>query len=150
MRQTRFTEAQIVVVLQEADANGVAMGNVRSRHGLSEQTFNRWRRRYGSMQVDEVERPRELEVENAHLKRLLAESRLEIDAIRDKAPKTSPQAIRDKYGVHPVVNCPDINVAHAMNDAVNAISATGDSAAVHLKQCLYVLASQVRAEKLRA
>ena len=46
-------------------------------------TFYRWRRRYGSMQVDEVKRLRELEAENARLKRLLAESALEIDAIRE-------------------------------------------------------------------
>jgi putative transposase len=83
MKQTRFTEAQIVAILQEADANGVAIRDVCSRHGLSEQTFYRWRRRYGSMQVDEVKRLRELEAENARLKRLLAESHLEIDAIRE-------------------------------------------------------------------
>lgn len=46
-------------------------------------TVYRWRRRYGSMQVDEVKRLRELEAENARLKRLLAESALEIDAIRE-------------------------------------------------------------------
>jgi putative transposase len=83
MKQTRFTEAQIVGILQEADANGVAIRDVCSRPGLSEQTFYRWRRRYGSMQVDEVKRLRELEAENARLKRLLAESALEIDAIRE-------------------------------------------------------------------
>ena len=83
MKQTRFTEAQIVSILQEADANGVAIRDVCSRHGVSEQTFYRWRRRYGSMQVDEVKRLRELEAENARLKRLLAESALEIDAIRE-------------------------------------------------------------------
>ncbi len=74
MKQTRFTEAQIVSILQEADANGVAVRDMCSRHGLSEQTFHRWRRRYGSMQVDEVKRLRELEAENARLKRFLAES----------------------------------------------------------------------------
>jgi putative transposase len=83
MKQTRFTEAQIVGILQEADANGVAVRDVCSRHGLSEKTFYRWRRRYGSMQVDEVKRLRELEAENARLERLLAESHLEIDAIRE-------------------------------------------------------------------
>jgi putative transposase len=86
MKQTRFTEAQIVGILQEADANGVAIRDVCSRHGLSEQTFYRWRRRYGAMQVDEVKRLRELEAENAWLKRLLAESALEIDAIREVLP----------------------------------------------------------------
>jgi chorismate synthase len=61
--------------------------------------------------------------------RIFSEIEQEIDAIRDKAPKMSAQTIKEKYGVHPVVNCPDIAVAQAMNDAVNTISATGDSAA---------------------
>jgi putative transposase len=82
MKQTRFTEAQIVGILQEADAKGAGVREVCNRHGVCEQTFYRWRRRYGSMQVDEVRRLRELEAENARLKRLLAESALEIDAIR--------------------------------------------------------------------
>lgn len=52
----------------------------------------------------------------------------EIDAIRDKAPRMAPEAIAEKYGVHSIVNCPDITVAKAMHEAVNRISATGDSA----------------------
>jgi len=60
--------------------------------------------------------------------RILAEIEKEIDAIRDKAPKMSPEEIRDKYGVHEIVNCPDIDAAQAMVDACNKISATGDSA----------------------
>ncbi len=83
MKKTRFTESQIVAILQEADVEGVTAKDVCSRHGICEQTFYRWRRRYGSMQVDEVKRLRELEAENARLKRLLAESHLEIDAIRE-------------------------------------------------------------------
>ena len=77
MKQTRFTEAQIVGILQEADTSGAAVRDVCSRHGVSEQTFYRWRKRYGGMQPDEVRRLRELEAENARLKRLLAESALE-------------------------------------------------------------------------
>jgi putative transposase len=83
MKQTRFTKAQIVANLQEADAHGAVAREVYVRHGVSEQTFYRWRRCYGAMQVDEVKRLRELEAENARLKRLLAESHLEIDAIRE-------------------------------------------------------------------
>ena len=61
----------------------MAVRDVCNRHGVCEQTFYRWRTRYGGMQVDEVKRLRELEAENARLKRLLAESALEIDAIRE-------------------------------------------------------------------
>ena len=60
--------------------------------------------------------------------RILAEIEQEIDAIRDKAPKMSPKAVRDKYNVHPIVNCPDTDAAQAMVDACNRIAATGDSA----------------------
>jgi len=52
----------------------------------------------------------------------------EIDIIRDKAPKAAPEQVREKYGVHPVLNCPDIGAAQAMVEAVNRICATGDSA----------------------
>ncbi|MCU0609472.1 MAG: chorismate synthase [Chitinispirillaceae bacterium] len=60
--------------------------------------------------------------------RIFAEIENEIDAIRDKAPKISSEQIREKYGVHHIVNCPDIDIAQTMVDAVNRISATGDSA----------------------
>ncbi len=60
--------------------------------------------------------------------KILAEIEQEIDAIRDKAPKIKPQEIREKYGVHPIVNCPVIEAADDMVEACNKISATGDSA----------------------
>jgi len=60
--------------------------------------------------------------------KVLAEIEKEIDQIRKRAPKLSPEQIRDKYGVHHIVNCPDIQAAQAMTDACNKISATGDSA----------------------
>jgi chorismate synthase len=59
--------------------------------------------------------------------KILAEIEQEIDDIRKKAPKISATEVRDKYGVHPVLNCPDIDAAQAMVDACNKISATGDS-----------------------
>jgi len=58
---------------------------------------------------------------------ILAEIEKEIDAIREKAAKLKSDEIRDKYGVHSVVNCPDIDAAQAMVDACNRVSATGDS-----------------------
>jgi len=60
--------------------------------------------------------------------KIFAEIEQEIDAIRDKSPKLTGAAIQDKYGVHPIVNCPDIKAAQAMVDACNRIAATGDSA----------------------
>lgn len=83
MKQTRYTEAQIVDVLSQAAKGEMTVRDVCRLNGISEQTFYRWKRRYGDMQVSEVRRLRELEAENARLKRLLAERDLEIDAIRD-------------------------------------------------------------------
>ena len=60
--------------------------------------------------------------------RVMAEIEQEIDAIRAKAPQLSAAEIKDKYGVHAVVNCPDIDAAQSMVDACNKIAATGDSA----------------------
>ena len=60
--------------------------------------------------------------------RILAEIERQIDEIRGKVPQIPPDAVRDKYGVHPIVNCPDIDAAQGMVDACNKISATGDSA----------------------
>lgn len=59
--------------------------------------------------------------------RVLAEIEQEIDDIRAKAPKIQPEKIREKYGVHPVINCPDLETADAMVEACNRISGTGDS-----------------------
>ncbi|HET6429607.1 MAG TPA: chorismate synthase [Phycisphaerae bacterium] len=58
---------------------------------------------------------------------VLAEVEKQIDEIRSKAPKLSPAAVRQKYGVHAIVNCPDVDAAQAMLEAANRISATGDS-----------------------
>ncbi len=83
MKQARFTESQIVDILSQAARDDIAARDVCRIHGISEQTYYRWRRRYGDLTVSEVKRLRELEAENARLKRLLAERDLEIDVIKD-------------------------------------------------------------------
>lgn len=83
MKQSRFTEAQIVDMLAQAARSDMTARDVCNVHGISEQTFYRWKRKYGDMGTSEIKHLRELESENARLKRLLAESALELDAIKD-------------------------------------------------------------------
>jgi putative transposase len=78
----RFTEAQIVGFLREADA-GVAVKDLCRKHGFSEASYYRWRSKFGGMSVSDAKRLKELEAENARLKRLLAESLLEQEVTRE-------------------------------------------------------------------
>ena len=83
MKQSRFTEKQIVDILAQAARGDMTVRDVCALHGVHEVTFYRWKRRFGDMGASDVKRLRELEGENARLKRLLAERDLEIDAIKD-------------------------------------------------------------------
>ena len=89
MRKSRFTGAQIVKILRQADVAEKTIGQLCREHGISENTFYRWRRRYGGMGLPELRRQRQLEQENARLKRLLAERDLEVDALRELLAKKS-------------------------------------------------------------
>ena len=87
MQKKRFSEEQIISILREAEKGDRLIGDVCRSHGIAENTFYRWRQKYGGLQVPEVRRLRELEQENTRLKRLLAERCLEIDAIKDVLAK---------------------------------------------------------------
>ena len=82
----RFTEAQIVGFLREADA-GVAVKDLCRKHGFSEASYYLWRSKFGGMSVSDAKRLKELEMENARLKRLLAESLLENEVTREALRK---------------------------------------------------------------
>ena len=83
----RFSEEQIIGFLQEAEG-GLAAKELCRRHGFSEASFYLWRSKFGDMSVSEAKRLRKLETENARLKKLLAESMLEIEVTREAL--TSP------------------------------------------------------------
>jgi putative transposase len=78
----RYTEEQIIGFLQEAEG-GVPLKELCRRHGFSEASFYLWRTKFGGMNVSDAKRLRELEAENARLKKLLAESMLEIEVSRE-------------------------------------------------------------------
>ena len=82
MRKSRFTEGQIVAVLAEGDA-GLPVGELCRKHGISTATYYQWKSKYAGVAVSELKRMRELEAENARLKRMYADLALENAAIKD-------------------------------------------------------------------
>ncbi len=86
MRKSRFTETQIIGVLQEA-AGGTAIKELVRRHGISEQTYYRWKAQYGGLQVDDAKRLKALEDENRRLKRIVADQALNLSVLKDALGK---------------------------------------------------------------
>ena len=82
MKRKRYTEEEIIGVLK-AHETGAKVGDLVREHGFSEQSFYRWKSKYGGMEVSEAKRLRELEAENARLKKLLAEAELDKAMLKD-------------------------------------------------------------------
>lgn len=89
MKRKRFQAERIVQILRAAEGDGASVVEVCRAQGVSEATFYRWKRIYGGMGVAEVRRLRQLEEENARLKRLVAERDLELDALQELLGKNS-------------------------------------------------------------
>ena len=88
MPRKRFTTEQIIIKLREAEvelSKGKAVPMVCKQLGVTEQTYYRWRKEYGGLKVDQAKRLRELEKENARLKKLVAEQALDNDILREAA-----------------------------------------------------------------
>ena len=82
MRKSKFTESQIVAILGEGEA-GVPVAEVCRKHGISNGLYYQWKSKYSGVSVNELQRIKELEAENAKLKRMYADLALENTAIKD-------------------------------------------------------------------
>ncbi len=82
MKKSRFTESQIVAILKEGEA-GLPIAQLARKHGISRATYFNWRSKYAGVSVPELKRMKELEAENAKLKRMYADLALENAAIKD-------------------------------------------------------------------
>ena len=82
MKRQRHTEEQIIAILKEHEA-GMKTAELCRKHGVSEMTFYAWKAQYGGLEVSEAKRLKELETENAKLKKLLAEAMLDNAALKD-------------------------------------------------------------------
>ena len=85
MRQSRFTNEQMVRIIRGADKDPAP--DVARRHGVSQQTIYTWRKRFVGLKTDEVRRLKHLEVKDARLKKLVGEHDLEIEVMREVAAK---------------------------------------------------------------
>ena len=83
MKASRFTEAQLVTILREAETGQTTIEGLCRKHAIGEATFYRWRGKYGGMDASDAARLKELERENTRLKKLLAERDLEIEVMKE-------------------------------------------------------------------
>ena len=82
MKKSRFTEAQIIGILNE-QGSGLKVSEICRKHGISEATFHNWKSKYGGLTVDELKRLKELEAENLRLRRLVADLSLDNQILKE-------------------------------------------------------------------
>lgn len=82
MKKSRFTEPQIIRMLQNQQ-EGKKVAQICREYGISEQTFYNWKSKYGGMSLSELQRVKELEAENARLKRIVADQQISIDILKE-------------------------------------------------------------------
>jgi putative transposase len=83
----RFSEEQIIGILREGEADGVIIRDICRRHNVTDQTYFRWRSKFGDMTVSDARKLKELESENMRLKKIVAEQMLAIEGLKEIATK---------------------------------------------------------------
>ena len=86
MRRSKFSEEQVIGILKEHEA-GLTAAEICRKYGISDATFYKWRSRYGGMEVSDARRLKALEEENRKLKKILAESMLDVATLREMLGK---------------------------------------------------------------
>ena len=86
MRKLKFSESKIAAILKEVEA-GVAVSEVSRKHGVSANTIYQWRSKFGGMAVSDMQRLRELEAENARLKKMYADLALDVSVLKEALTK---------------------------------------------------------------
>jgi putative transposase len=100
VKKSRFSESQIIGVVRKQEA-GVTTEEVCRQHGTSQQTFYHWKAKYGGMEVSDAQKPKTLEDQNRRLEKLLADSMLDVSALKDllgKKPTTPAARLRADDG----------------------------------------------------
>ena len=86
IKRSRFTESQIVAIIKKQEA-GSKVADICREHGISDQTFYKWKAKYGGMDASELKRVKDLEAENSRLKKMYAELSLVHEALKDAVAK---------------------------------------------------------------
>ena len=83
MRKSRFTDTQIVAIVRESEVEGVTVEQVAKRHGITSTTLFRWRKRFGGLDASQAAELRQLQAENARLKKVVAQLTLDVDILKE-------------------------------------------------------------------
>jgi putative transposase len=83
MRKSKFSDAQIVAIVRESEADGVTVEQVARKYGITDTTLFRWRKRFGGLEASQAAELRQLQAENARLKKLLVQRELDIDILKE-------------------------------------------------------------------